>query len=108
MRQEVGKKLSFLLTDGFLRFQKHVGLGALFCNPASGNEKANVENKVRYLRRNLLVAVPQFFSVAARPFRGFALAQNTGRDLLGVNSTIEFRVGLATAGIGYAAFAPQT
>ena len=35
------------------------------CNPASGNEKGNVESKVRYLRANLFVPVPQMPSVAA-------------------------------------------
>jgi len=29
-----------------------------FCNPASGNEKGNVENKVGYVRRNFLVPMP--------------------------------------------------
>ena len=29
-----------------------------FCNPASGNEKGNVENKVGYSRRNAFVPVP--------------------------------------------------
>ena len=29
-----------------------------FCNPASGNEKGSVENKVGYTRRNLLVPLP--------------------------------------------------
>jgi len=32
----------------------------VFCNPYSGHEKGNVENKVGYLRRNLLVPVPEF------------------------------------------------
>ncbi|MBI9109332.1 MAG: transposase [Spirochaetales bacterium] len=49
-----------LLTDRFLRFQQHYGFEAAFCNPASGNEKGHVENKVGYLRRNLLVPVPEF------------------------------------------------
>lgn len=47
-------------TDSFLRFKDHHGFIAAFCNPASGNEKGNVENKVGYHRRNLLVPVPQF------------------------------------------------
>jgi len=51
------------LTDGFLRFQEHLGFEAVFCNPASGNEKGNVENKVGYHRRNLLVPMPQFESI---------------------------------------------
>src|SRR5690554_1035515 len=47
------------LTDSFLRFKNHYGFTAAFCNPESGNEKGNVENKVGYHRRNLLVPVPR-------------------------------------------------
>ena len=32
----------------------------IFCNPNSGHEKGSVENKVGYLRRNMLVPVPEF------------------------------------------------
>jgi hypothetical protein len=32
---------------------------AEFCNPAAGNEKGNVENKVGYSRRNFFVPVPK-------------------------------------------------
>ena len=46
------------LTDGFARFMLHYRFQAEFCNPASGNEKGNVENKVGYSRRNYLVPVP--------------------------------------------------
>ena len=51
------------LTDRFQRFQEHFGFEAIFCNPGKGNEKGNVENKVGYLRRNLLVPEPQFESL---------------------------------------------
>jgi len=47
-----------VVTDGFLRFKLHHRFEADFCNPNSGNEKGNVENKVGYDRRNLLVPVP--------------------------------------------------
>lgn len=47
------------LTDSFLHFKNHYGFVAAFCNPASGHEKGNVENKVGYHRRNLLVPVPR-------------------------------------------------
>ena len=53
------------LTDGFRRFQEHFGFQTVFCNTASGNEKGNVENKVGYHRRNLLVPVPEFESIEA-------------------------------------------
>ena len=47
-----------VITDGFYRFMLHHRFKADFCNPAKGNEKGNVENKVGYTRRNLLVPVP--------------------------------------------------
>ena len=46
------------LTEGFTRFRLHYRFQADFCNPASGNEKGNVENKVGYTRRNAFVPVP--------------------------------------------------
>jgi transposase len=46
------------LSDGFSRFMLHYRFAADFCNPASGNEKGNVENKVGYSRRNFFVPVP--------------------------------------------------
>ena len=46
------------LTEGFTRFMLHYRLEMSFCNPSSGNEKGNVENKVGYSRRNFLVPVP--------------------------------------------------
>jgi transposase len=47
-----------VITDGFYRFMLHHRFIADFCNPARGNEKGNVENKVGYERRNMLVPVP--------------------------------------------------
>jgi len=47
-----------VITDGFYRFMLHHRFGADFCTPAKGNEKGNVENKVGYTRRNMLVPVP--------------------------------------------------
>lgn len=51
-----------VLTDGFRRFMLHYRFQADFCNPASGNEKGNVENKVGYSRRNAFVPVPTIAS----------------------------------------------
>ena len=48
------------LTNGFQKFMLHYGFSSSFCNPNSGHEKGNVENKVGYLRRNLLVPIPEF------------------------------------------------
>jgi transposase len=47
-----------VITDGFYRFMLHHRFSAEFCNPSKGNEKGNVENKVGYTRRNMLVPVP--------------------------------------------------
>ena len=46
------------LTEGFTRFKLHYRFETDFCNPASGNEKGNVENKVGYGRRNFFVPIP--------------------------------------------------
>lgn len=40
------------LRELFTRFQCHYRFEAIFCNPNSGNEKGNVENKCGYSRRN--------------------------------------------------------
>lgn len=55
---QVLKDSERVLTDGFTRFMFHYRFQADFCNPASGNEKGNVENKVGYRRRNAFVLVP--------------------------------------------------
>lgn len=54
-----------VLNEDFTRFKNHYGFTAAFCNVGKGNEKGNVENKVGYLRRNLLVPVPQFDDLKA-------------------------------------------
>lgn len=46
------------LTQLFQRFQSHFAFELTFCNPASGHEKGNVENKVGYVRRNYFVPLP--------------------------------------------------
>jgi transposase len=53
------------LTDAFIRFKEQYGFEAVFCNPARGNEKGNVENKVGYHRRNFLVPIPEFVDLEA-------------------------------------------
>ena len=45
-------------TEMFTRFTMHHRFKADFCNPDSGHEKGNVENKVGYLRRNYLLPPP--------------------------------------------------
>jgi transposase len=51
------------LTQLFKRFQAHFGFEVTFCNPASGHEKGNVENKVGYVRRNYFVPLPSAASL---------------------------------------------
>jgi len=55
---QVLKGTERIITDGFYRFMLHHRFEVDFCNVASGNEKGNVENKVGYDRRNMLVPVP--------------------------------------------------
>jgi transposase len=59
--RRVREKVTF--ADLFLRFKCHYGFSVSFCNPDSGHEKGNVENKVGYLRRNLLVPIPEIESI---------------------------------------------
>ncbi len=59
---KVLKGIERVLTDGFYRFMLHYRFQADFCNPASGNEKGNVENKIGYSRRNAFVPVPTITS----------------------------------------------
>jgi len=47
----------------FAAFKAHYRLRARYCNPHSGNEKGNVENAVGFLRRNLMVPVPEVDSL---------------------------------------------
>ena len=51
------------LTEDFLRFTEHYRFGPVFCNIEAGHEKGNVEGKVGYHRRNMLVPVPRFGSL---------------------------------------------
>lgn len=53
------------LTDGFMRFINHYHINAVFCNPYSGWEKGNVENKVGYERRNMFVPIPSILDFDA-------------------------------------------
>ncbi|MFA4885522.1 MAG: IS21 family transposase [Desulfotomaculaceae bacterium] len=48
------------LTEDFTRFMEHYRFEAAFCNVNAGHEKGNVEGKVGYHRRNLLVPIPRF------------------------------------------------
>jgi len=61
--RRVREKVS--LSELFLRFKCHYGFSVSFCNPRSGNEKGNVENKVGYIRRNFFVPIPVVGGVEA-------------------------------------------
>lgn len=52
-------------TDLFMRFRAHYRFQVRFCNPESGWEKGNVENKVGTVRRNLFVPVPHYHDLLA-------------------------------------------
>ncbi len=56
----MGKKRERSLVEQFERFSLHYGFEINFCNPNSGNEKGNIENKVGYVRRNMFVPIPKF------------------------------------------------
>lgn len=43
-----------------LRFKCHYEFSISFCNPDSGHEKGNVENKIGYSRRNFFVSLPSW------------------------------------------------
>ena len=46
------------VTDFMMRFATHYGFKVKLCNPNSGHEKGNVENKVGTIRRNMFVPEP--------------------------------------------------
>jgi transposase len=51
------------LTKKFSELKSHYLFEAIFANPAKGNEKGKVENKVGYVRRNFLVPKPKYSSI---------------------------------------------
>lgn len=48
---------------GYTALSAHYGFEAVFCNPASGNEKGLVEGLVGYIRRNVCVPMPKVESL---------------------------------------------
>ena len=56
----LGKNKERTLVEQFERFMLHYGFDANFCNPNSGHEKGNIENKIGYTRRNMFVPIPAF------------------------------------------------
>lgn len=53
------------LTEDFIRFTAHYHFEAAFCNANAGHEKGNIEGKVGYHRRNMLVPIPRFKNFTA-------------------------------------------
>lgn len=64
---EAGRRLAGVVTESelFSRFRAHYRCASRYCNPYSGHEKGSVENAVGFLRRNLLVPVPEAATLAA-------------------------------------------
>lgn len=60
--RRVGPKV--VESELFAAFKAHYRTKARYCNPYSGHEKGNVENAVGFIRRNLLVPVPEVASLA--------------------------------------------
>lgn len=58
----VGRRFHDVVTETelFSRLRAHYLFEVKFCNPSAGWEKGNVERKVSYLRKKLLVPIPQF------------------------------------------------
>ncbi len=58
---EAGRRLAGVVRESslFSAFRQHRGFTARFCNPHSGHGKGSVENAVGFLRRNLMVPVPE-------------------------------------------------
>ena len=58
---EAGRRLAGVVRESglFTAFRQHLGFEVRFCNPYAGHEKGSVENAVGFLRRNLMVPVPE-------------------------------------------------
>lgn len=58
---EAGRRIAGVVRESslFSAFRQHHGFEVRFCNPHSGHEKGSVENAVGFLRRNLMVPVPE-------------------------------------------------
>ncbi|WP_449373270.1 IS21 family transposase [Arthrobacter psychrolactophilus] len=63
----VGRRVRQKITETklFEAFKNHYRSESRFCNPESGHEKGNVENAVGFLRRNIMVPIPEAASMEA-------------------------------------------
>ena len=64
---EAGRRVGDVVREGslFTAMRQSLGFRARFTNPHAGHEKGSVENAVGFLRRNLLVPVPEAPDLAA-------------------------------------------
>lgn len=74
----------------FSQFRGHYRFESRYCNPYSGNEKGSVENAVGFLRRDLLVPVPSFGSMAE-------LNRRLAEGCAGINAAARCRDGRPAA-----------
>ena len=63
----VGRRIGTIIHEAklFQQLRAHYRFSVRFCNPHSGHEKGNVENKIGYTRRNIFVPEPAFDNVEA-------------------------------------------
>lgn len=63
----IGRRVGKIISESslFTAFRTHHRFTSRFCNPYSGHEKGSVENAVGFIRRNLLVPVPQIVDIEA-------------------------------------------
>lgn len=61
----IGRRVRKKITEAklFEAFKNHYRSASRFCNPESGHEKGNVENAVGFLRRNIMVPIPEATSM---------------------------------------------
>lgn len=77
-RDENGKVKT---ADFVLSFAHHYGFSIRYCNPDSGHEKGNVENKVGTIRRNLFVPEPTITNLEAFNEKLLEACQKRHREL---------------------------
>ena len=67
------------LQERFVQFSSHYLYEPEFCNPARGNEKGRVENKIGYIRRNFFAPIPHFSSIEELNSRLLSFAEASSR-----------------------------
>ena len=64
------------INERFLRFAEHYRFVPVFMNPYSGNEKGGAESKVGYIRRHMLVPIPEFTELDAFNLHFFQIQED--------------------------------